>query len=261
MSVLARKRAMACTEYAMHFVKLYDYTEERLSKTAKRKRRWLCEPIAARMNGIRDEVMQLYDAYYISDVNRESRCFRIVSMLLKLQKPLLALWNVDRYTEKRMIKWVSMIDREINLIARECGYKGSRKYMYILDYEAVNRLECMRTMCALHKTIYTKTISLPEYCRITKGTALMALADEALFQVSEGNRIIPETAKMLSGREKHLSRALNCVKSMEQPMFAVFNLMNYSNETMEEIARQIAEEEKLLHGLMESDKKRFSALA
>ena len=48
---------------------------------------------------------------------------------------------------------------------------------------------------------------------------------------------------------------------MEQPMFAVFNLMNYSNETMEEIARQIAEEEKLLHGLMESDKKRFSALA
>ena len=53
---------------------------------------------------------------------------------------------------------------------------------------------------------------------------------------------------------------MNCIRSMEQPMFAVFNLMNYSNETMEEIAGLITETGKLLKGLMDSDEERFAGL-
>ena len=47
---------------------------------------------------------------------------------------------------------------------------------------------------------------------------------------------------------------------MESPLMAIFNLMNYSDETMEEIAGLVTETAKLLRGIMESDEKRFSNL-
>lgn len=258
MSVLARKRTLSRYEYAYHFTKLYDYTEERLSKMAKRKYRWLGEPIAGRMNAIRDDIMQAFDEFYGDEADKRKHCTKAIHGLLGLQKNLLALWNVERYTEKRMIKWVSLIDREINLLAKEAGLTGGRRYMYILDYAAINRMDCMRIMSELHKTIYTKTISLPAYCRNTKGSYLQKTADEALFCIFEGNRIIPTSKESYEKREKHLSRSLNCIKAMEMPLFSIFNLMNYKNETMEEIAKMITEEEKLIIGLMKSDRKRFS---
>ena len=86
-------------------MKLYDYTEEKLSKMAKRKYRWLGEPIATKMNQIRDEIMQIFDAYYVTDASRKDRCAKAIRDLLSLQKPLLALWNVEHYKTDRMIKW------------------------------------------------------------------------------------------------------------------------------------------------------------
>lgn len=258
MSVLARKRTLSRYEYAYHFVKLYEYTEERLSKMAKRKHRWIGEPIADQMNAIRDDIMQAFDEFYGDGTITKKKCTDAIRGLLKLQKPLLALWNIERYTDKRMIKWVSLIDREINLLADKAGLTGGRRYMYILDYAVINRMECMRNISALHKTIYTKAISLPAYCRATKGSYLMRTADEALFCIFEGNRIIPDSKEAYEKREKYLSRSLNCLKAMEQPLFAVFNLMDYKSETMEEIAKMITEEEKLIIGLMKSDRKKFS---
>lgn len=241
-------------------MKLYEYSEAKLSKMAKRKYRWLAEPIVTKMNVIRDEIMQIFDAFYDDGRSRKDKSAKAIRELLSLQKPLLALWNVERYKTDRMIKWVSMIDREINLLARYGGFRTGGRYMYILDYEAINRLECMKSISDLHKMIYSKTISLPSVPRSTKGSFLMGMADEALYRISEGNRIYPKTKEEYEKRKKNFSRALNCLKSMESPLMAVFNLMNYSDETMEEIARLVTETAKLLRGIMESDEKRFSNL-
>ena len=260
MSVLASKREISKFEYAWHFVKLYEYTEEKLSKMAKRKYRWLAEPVVLRMNRIRDEIMQLYDEYYDPGISGREQCERFIRHLLDLQKPLLALWNIDRYTEKRMIKWASLIDREINLLTDMAGMGKCGQYMFILDYAAINRMDCMRNMSILHKMIYTKTISLPSRTRETKGSYLQKLADEALFRTFRANRTVPKSGREYEQRRADLSRAMNCIKSMEQPMFSIFNQMNYASETMEEIAKLITEQEKLLAGLMKSDRTRFSGL-
>ena len=241
-------------------MRLYDYTEEKLSKMAKRKYRWLGSPIAEKMNGMRDEIMQIFDQYYDSGKILQEQCYSVIMGLLSLQKPLIALWNVEGYTVRRMEKWKFLIETEINHLADHGGIRKRDGYMFILDYEAINRLDCMRNMSQLHKMIYTKSISLPSYCRETKGSYLMQIADTALYHMARGNRKIPETKEEYEARKKDFSRALNCIRSMEQPMFAVFNLMNYSNETMEEIAGLITETENLLKGLMDSDEERFAAL-
>ena len=142
-------------------MKLYDYTEEKLSKMAKRKYRWLGEPIATKMNQIRDEIMQIFDAYYVTDASRKDRCAKAIRDLLSLQKHLLALWNVEHYKTDRMIKWASMTDREINLLARTAGFRVEGQYMFILDYAAIEKLECMKAASTLHKIIYSKMISIP----------------------------------------------------------------------------------------------------
>lgn len=260
MSVIKSKREISKYEYAYRFIKLYDHTEEKLSKMAKRKYRWLGSPISEKMNGMRDEIMQIFDQYYDGGKSQQEQCFSVIKGLLSLQKPLLALWNVEGYTERRMQKWISLIEMEINLLADHGGIRKRDGYMFILDYEAINRLDCMRNMSQLHKMIYTKSISLPACCRETKGSYLMQLADAALYHMARGNRKIPETNEEYENRKKDFSRAMNCIRSMEQPMFAVFNLMNYSNETMEEIAGLITETGKLLKGLMDSDEERFAAL-
>ena len=241
-------------------MRLYDYTEEKLSKMAKRKYRWLGSPIAEKMNGMRDEIMQIFDQYYDSGKSLQEQCYSVIMGLLSLQKPLIALWNVEGYTVRRMEKWKFLIETEINHLADHGGIRKRDGYMFILDYEAINRLDCMRNMSQLHKMIYTKSISLPSYCRETKGSYLMQIADTALYHMARGNRKIPETKEEYEARKKDFSRALNCIRSMEQPMFAVFNLMNYSNETMEEIAGLITETENLLKGLMDSDEERFATL-
>ena len=258
MSVLARKRQISRHEHTNHFVTLYEYTEERLSKMAKRKYRWLGAPIASAMNQIRDEIMQLEDTYYSNGKSTKEQCEHIIMELLRLQKPLIALWNVEGYQERRMEKWASLIDREINLLAGVAELGKRTQYMMILDRATVNRMDCIRIMSKLHRMIYAKSISLPAYCRETKGSFLMRIADEALYRLFAGNAIIPQTRVQYEAREKNISRALNCIKSMEQPIFAIFNILSYSNETMGEIAALITEEERLLIGLMKSDRKRFS---
>lgn len=50
MSVLVSKRTLSRHEYVNTFLELYKFTEEKLSKIAKRKYRWIAEPIANQVN-------------------------------------------------------------------------------------------------------------------------------------------------------------------------------------------------------------------
>lgn len=112
MSVLAANRTLSKHEYVRAFMKLYDYTEEKLSKTAKRKQKWLCSPIAAIMNDAYRDVMSInneYLHYGIKAIDKPEQAKKVAEKLESLQKPLLALWNVDRYSERRMIHWVGLI--------------------------------------------------------------------------------------------------------------------------------------------------------
>ena len=264
MSVLVPNRTLSRTEYAFKFVQLYDYSIQKLSRVPNRKQRWLCEPIINILNKIEYEVMQISDQYFnygIKLKDKSSQGMEIINKLLSLQKPLLALWNIEKYETKKMVHWCVLINQEIKLIARMSGLPEINGIsMFILDYDAINKVEYIKNMCKLHKIVYEKAIHLPRSIRESKGTLLMSLADEALFCVCRANADYPTSAESLQRRTECLSTALNCIKQMQLPFFSIYNLMHYSENTMKDIADMLSTEFKLLNGVLKSDKQRFSDL-
>lgn len=264
MSVLASKRTLSRHEYVNTFLKLYQFTTKRMSKIAKRKYRWLGEPIVRIMNDTYKLIMQTNNDFFeygIKMISDKERTELLINSLLSLQKPLLALWNIDNYKTRTMVCWIEFINKEIYYISLLGGYsKKEVESMFILDYETIKNVEFINTMSKLHKMIYSKTISLNESIRRTNGTLLMNLSDEAFYRVCHANLFIPKNKKMYVERQKDISIALECLRQMQQPMASLFLLMNYSENVMKEMAYLLNREMKLLKGVMKSDAIRFSSL-
>lgn len=261
MSVLKSKRTESKYEYIHTFETLYKHTKDKLSKLAKRKVRWLGEPIVNQMNEIYNHIMQVYDTflrYGIKLMDIGDQADLIINELKDLQKSLLALWNVERYEERKMVAWADLINDEIMYVSRLKGAQEGRvNHIFILDYKAVNTADFVKTMCELHRLIYTKTISLPNMERNTEGILLMKLADEALYRICRANRFAPTNQGIAEFRVENLSIAFDCLHQMQMPLLSIFNLMKYSENTMQEIVSALNKEIKLLGGVIRSDKKRF----
>lgn len=264
MSVLVSKRTLSRHEYVNTFLELYKFTEEKLSKIAKRKYRWIAEPIANQMNEIYNLITQAnndYFCYGIKLLDKPEQSKLIIGKLIDLQKPLFALWNIEDYETRKMVNWVNYINKEIMYLLRlGCISHDERLKVFILDYKAMNEAEFIRTMSKLHKIIYSKTISLKESLRSTKGVLLMNLADEAFYRVCHANLYFPINRKMYENRKEDMSIAIDCLKQMQQPLAALFNIMNYSENTMNEIAKLLDKEMTLLEAVYKSDIKRFKNL-
>lgn len=115
MSVLKSQRTLSRHEYVHTFEKLYKYTQERISKVSKRKYNWLCMPIINNMNSIYNHVMQINNEYFcygIKLMDRKDQANLVINELKDLQKPLLALWNIEKYETKKMAIWSDMINWE-----------------------------------------------------------------------------------------------------------------------------------------------------
>lgn len=262
MSVIVSKRNIAKTQYIFTFLDLAKYTEEKLRKIPRRKSRWLAPDITATMHLIESYLTQIENDYYKYGIKLKTKTEQartVIEALESLQRPLLALWNIEKYPENKMIEWCEQINSEISQLCA-MGDIESYEPMFILSHEAVNRMEFMATICELHRTIYSKTISLPYTFRETKGSQLMKLADEALFRISRANVKAPTTKDMYEKRKEDLSVALQCLKGMQVPVFSLFSLMYYSEENMTKIAKLITDEIKLITGLLKSDERRFSSL-
>lgn len=264
MSVLASKRTLSRHEYVNTFLELYSFTSERLDKVSKRRYKWICEPIAHKMNKIFNMIMQVNNDYFeygIKLIDKQSMAHLIINSLIDLQKPLFAMWNIEKYETRKMVNWVNYINKEINYIARlgDIPYKDTER-VFILDYNAIEEADFLKVMSELHRTIYSKSISLKESLRSTRGTLLMDLADEALYRVCHANLCFPQNKEMYERRKEDISIALDCLREMQQPMMALFHIMNYSENVMIEIVSLLDTETKLLNGLLKSDAKRFGNL-
>ena len=261
MSVLKSKRTLSKHEYVRVFGELYDYTSVKLAKVPKRKQRWICEPISHQMNEIYKYIMILDSEYYnygikLKDKPNQSRY--LVKKILRLQKHLIALWNIEKYKTKDMVHWCEIINQELQHITKlGCIQLEEHECMFILDYKSINEADFVKNMCNLHRMIYTKTMSLPEYVRNTSGSLLMELADEALYCICNANRFVPNTKSRAKYRTKNIDTAIECIKQMQQPMMSLFNIMRYSEQTMLDMSRMLNKEMRLLKGVKKSDKQRF----
>jgi len=265
MSVIKSKRTQSQTEYAMNFVKMYEMVCEHISKVPKRKQKYLCIPIINIINEIHSLIYRIFDRYYKYGIRANSVRMQseiIIEKINSLQMPLLALWNIEHTDIDKMIRLIEMLNTEIRYIAVYGGIpEEDMVYMYIFDYKAVDKMEFLKTMSALHKVVYQKAIHLPAFCRNSKGSLLISSVDSALWHVCEANRNFPINQEIYQKRTEHLSTAISILKSMQVPLFSIFNLAHYNNKTMLEITTLLDTEIRLLTGLIKSDKERFSNLS
>ena len=89
---------------------------------------------------------------------------------------------------------------------------------------------------------------------------ILQFVDDALYCTLQGNDIFPTTKKQYDARDKYIKRAIDNLNGLQRPLYALWNVMLYSENVMDEWAGQINECIKLLSGLRNSDKKRFGKL-
>lgn len=264
MSVLASKRDISRIEYAKYYIELYKYSVDRLNRVPKRKQKWICLPISEILNEIYEDIMTINNdvfKYGIKEKSVSQQAMTVINKLLSLQKPLITLWIIERYPFEKMAKWAVMINKEIENMAR-FGELCTNDYseLFIIDYQAMEEMKFLSNMAELHRFIYSKTISLPRKARDSDGSILMSLSSEALYRLIKANRNMPKDKDSYEKRKEDISIALNCLRQMQPPIFSLFLLMNYNEETMTKWADLLNTELKLLNGLITSDAKRFSAI-
>lgn len=264
MSVLKSKRTLSRYEYLAAYGELRKYSDEKVNKMAHRKFPYLGAPIIDILNHIENYLMQIFDQYFYYDIKLNAKPEQakiVIAELQNLQKPLLALWNVDKYTENRMGMWCDLINNTIQHVARYGGIKCScNDFVFILDKTVISKAFFIQNMCELHKLIYTKMVSAPKYVVHTSGQTLMDLANESLYYVCKANLGIPNNKQLYEQRKRYLSKALNCLKRMNRHIVTVFNLMGYSERVMNEWCELYTTELTSLENLIRADEKRFGHL-
>lgn len=266
MSVIVAKRNLSKIQYVESFRQLQLYTQKKLEKIPKRKRKWLRDPIAKIMNEIFNMIMEVANDYFLYGIklfSKQDRAELIINSLLSLQKPLLSLWNIEKhfYPIKIMEYWCKLINEEVRQIAIMGDIElNNYDKMFILDYTSIEQMNVLSNMCDLHWFIHSKITSLNEHIRATEGLCLIKLIDEALFRIFNANRIYPTTKKEYELRTENIAIAIKCLKEMEVPMLSLFTLELFSEGFMRQWVKQLNEEMKMLNGLQKSDKARFKNL-
>lgn len=264
MSVLKTERSLSKYEYVYSFIRLYNYTEDRLARIPKRKAKYLATPISEIMNDIFDDITQINNQYFqygIKLKTKQEQAQQVIDKLVSLQMPLLTLWNIEGYKENTMITWVRMIEEEISYLSNMGGLSvDNSNRMFILDHKAISEMDFLNNMAEIQKFIYSKVISLPESCTRTNGMLLVHLVDKAFYHLAEANRFVPRNKCMYENRKKHIEIAFDRINKMQIPTISIFLQMKYSEKIMKEWSGLINREMKLLNGLKKSDAKRFGDL-
>lgn len=264
MSVLRSKRNISKTEYENTLANLYRYSMNKTIAVPKRRRKWLCSEIDDMMNRVYSDVMELGTAY-IPD-SAEMLLFKTnvvddsVRNLYLLQKPLLILWNVQKYEMKTMAEWALFIKNEQILLDKLLGREGKISNMVILDWRVINSVNFLKNMSELHRYTHGKVANAPMAYDSTQGQLLIDTVNDAFYFLILANRKIPTTKSEYLKRRDYISKSISCLNKMNRGLLFYFNLMKYSERVMNEWSDMLVQELKMLHALQKSDKMRFEGL-
>ena len=262
MSVLRSHRQVSQTEFENTFSKLYKYSRQQTSRVPARRQRWLCPNITQTMNTIYTDVMSMSDYYDCGflprDEYRAKAATRCITNLLSLQKPLLTLWNVSGMETKKMATWLSLINKEVDLM--KCFSDCETDELFILDWKRIGELNFLGNMSALHRYSHGKISNSKKKFNDTEGLLLISLVDSAFYNVMSANRKMPTNRDEYLKRKESISKAISDLKALNRPMLFFFNLMEYSESVMTEWSGMLRKEIKLLQGLLKSDEQRFGNL-
>lgn len=170
MSVLARFRDEAATEFEMNAVKLHKYTHQRLSSVPNRRKKFVCPKIQKLTSSMYcDVIMGNEQNSRTEEGQSERRALfeRAIRTLTRLQDPLIVFTSLQDASEGGMQEWIGMINREIALPVGSAmsgmhihTEHGRTCYGIIIRYSVdTKRKECM------HEVNYYKVYKDGElYC-------------------------------------------------------------------------------------------------
>lgn len=264
MSVLKNKRKIARTEYENTFSKLYQYSMTQTIKVPKRRKKWLCPNIDNTMNEVYRSLMAVTDSYFSTKTEKykyaSAKATNCIKKLNSLEKPLMILWNVQKYETKKMQTWSDQIKMEVGLLNNMIESENIECTVSILDNYSINKALFLKNMSALHRYTHGKVTNATNLYDDTEGFILISLVDDAFYELMLANKKIPETKEEYEQRKQHISNAITYLKNMNRPMLFYFNLMQYSERVMVEWAKMLSEELKMLYSVQKSDRERFGKL-
>lgn len=216
------------------------------------------------MNALYCGLMQVNDAYfrnrserakYVSSVSKQH-----IHSINALEKPLMVLWNVQKYETGTMAYWVSKIRQEVFLLNQMHDEENLKCEVSILDWRAIDSANFLKNMSELHRYTHGKVANAYTAYDGTEGSVLILLVNDAFYELILANKKVPETKAEYEQRRQHISNAITYLKGMNRPMLFYFNLMQYSERIMNEWSELLVSELKMLASLQRSDKERFKSL-
>lgn len=264
MAVLRSKRKISKTEFENTLSNLHRYSMNKTIAIPKRRRKWLCPEIDDKMNKVYSDIMEVSTCYipnadekaeYTSALIRGS-----IDTLMSLQKPLMIMWNVQKYETKTMAEWSSFIKRELLLLNYLLESEVEIQDMTILDWRTINSVNFLRNMSELHRYTHGKVASACMSYDSTQGKLLIDTVNDAFYYLMLANKKIPTTKKEYLKRKENISNAISCLHKMNRGLLFYYNLMRYSERIMNEWSSMLTQELKMLYALQKSDKSRFNGL-
>lgn len=264
MAVLRSKRQIAKTEFENTFANLYQFTMSQTVAVPKRRRKWLCKELNKIMNLLYREIVEINDYYHPERSKKiehvDQTIESAISHLYALEKPLMVMWNVQRYKTDKIARWAELINREIFLLNKIHKCDERTDSVMILDWRAIDAAEFLKNMSELHRYTHSKVANAKMDYDDTAGALLVCTVDDAFYCLIQANKRIPTTRKQYEKRREYISQAITCLKELNRHLLSYFNLMQYSERVMNEWSLLLTQELKLLFAIQKSDKKRFGSL-
>lgn len=263
MSVLRSKRKTAFSEFERQMGIIVRHTSDRLNSVPMRYRKFIYPKIYDPTNRAYTDVILANEQNVKTPEGSRQRSALFTDALraiLSLQKPLLSLWNILDIREDGAKQWADMLNREIALIFGVTKREEVQPMIVALPKSKIQRLAFLQKMAELHKYTYEKIGHAPNHCKDFLSGRIADHIDTALCSVVLANHKIPETRTDAEKRERYIQAAIDSLNAMQRPLLALWNIMDYSEKTMDDWAGLIDEELKLLEGLKKADRARYKDL-
>ena len=265
MSVLARNRRLSTMEFEMNCARLVQLTAQRADHIPARYKKFVRPRLMELTTSAYHSAIMANEADSRTETGRADRrklFERSIRCLVALQKPLVVYWSLFDSKEGGIRDWGDLVNKELALLHGAAHFEDDREVPMIktFDLKYSDDRMFLNKMRELHKYTYSKICSVPLEYKDHLSDQILQFVDDALFCTLQGNDIFPTTRKQYEVRDKYLKRAIDNLNGLQRPLYALWNVMCYSENTMDEWAGQINECIKLLSGLRSSDRKRFGKL-
>jgi len=267
LSVLKVNRHLSHTEYEEAYYRYFHDSERILNKCSKRREKYIAQPIAELNVLLYEEIMSITTNLYARSKEKKKQkqdkiqnCFKYIK---GLNKAIMVYANIREISFDSQCRWCEPLVDIMEYLNNKVDhpYPHSKYKFRVLDWDKIKDFEVLNNMCELHRYCHCKAVRAKEILDDNTVSLLIYLIDESFYLTMIANSYIPRTKAEYEERKKMLDESLALLYHIQRPMITLYNVMKYSNRIQTEWSNLLTKQIKLLNGLRESDKSRFSKLS